>query len=60
MTSRPCRRSLTPGKHKPDSSAINHDHYRSDKGHEGEENLSVPATVEEGTHVGSPSEWFAF
>jgi hypothetical protein len=41
-------------KHKPDPSAINHDHYRSHKGHEGEKHLSVPATVEEDTHVGSP------
>lgn len=41
-------------KHKPAPSAINHDHYRSHKGHEGEKHLSVPATVEEDTHVGSP------
>ena len=41
-------------KHKPDPSAINHDHYRSHKGHKGEKHLSVPATVEEDTHVGSP------
>ena len=41
-------------KHKPDPSAINYDHYRSHKGHEGEKHLSVPATVEEDTHVGSP------
>ena len=47
MTSRSCRRSLDGWKHKPDPSAINHDHYRSHKGHEGEKHLSVPATVKE-------------
>jgi hypothetical protein len=32
-------------------SAINDDHYRRQKDHKGQEHLSVPATVYQGTHV---------